>query len=108
MKKNKKKVDAILLGYNKQLYSAVFIHLHNHLLHSDKKYFKDYCLRTGISERKLKAIFGLKYNGTLPDIMVILRNAGLYVDLKFVDEKNKNPRHLNKNKRPLNKPSKNK
>lgn len=82
----KQKVDEILLDYNKQLYSKVFIELHNYLLQTDKKYFKDYCERTGMPERKMKAILNLKYNGTLPDLMLILRRAGLYVDLKFEDE----------------------
>jgi hypothetical protein len=81
--KNKPTVEQIMMSYRIQLYQIIIYNLHSKFLATDKQYFKDYCKKTGIPERKLRMIINGTYDGTIPDLLALVRRAGLVVDIKY-------------------------
>ncbi len=76
-------VNQIMMSYRIQLFQIIIYNLHAKFLATDKKYFKEYCKKTGIPEKKFRQVFNGTYDGTLPDLLALVRRAGLVVDIRY-------------------------
>lgn len=80
---NKLTAQQIMMGLRVQLFNIIIYRLHSLYLEKDKKYFKGYCKKAGIAERKMRMIINGTYDGTIPDVLAMAQRAGLVLNINY-------------------------
>lgn len=81
--KRKKLVYQSMMGIRHQIFRAIIFDTHAGLLQNDKDYFKSYCKKLGIPERKMRMIMNGTYDGTVPDLIALAQRCGSGCVFKF-------------------------